>query len=277
MSQFLRKSYYLLSPKLRLLARRLVYLPNELFVRRDKYIPPKGRIFIGSGDFKKQGIHQVKLLKKYIGLEPRDSVLDIGCGIGRSAVPLLEYLEPTSTYEGFDVMEENINWCSKKISPDFPNFKFTYVPLKNDLYNSLEQKADDFVFPYENNSFEKAFLFSVFTHMQKGGVAQYLSEIARTLKTRGMCLATFFVYSNENEVAISDPEHEFSFAFEKEDYRIMDEKTHAANTAFHFDRLSKMVKDSGLEVLKLIDGYWKNMALKGSENSFQDILILRKV
>jgi len=87
--ELLRNFYYFLSPNKRLLARRLFYLPVDFWKsitgKRHKYEPPKGKIYIGSGDFLEQGIHHLDLLKKYIDLNPNDNVLDIGCGIGRTA------------------------------------------------------------------------------------------------------------------------------------------------------------------------------------------------
>ncbi len=46
----LRNLYYKLTPKQRLFARRLVYLPIDLFKKRSIMEPPKGKIFVGSGD-----------------------------------------------------------------------------------------------------------------------------------------------------------------------------------------------------------------------------------
>ncbi|MFC2521093.1 MAG: hypothetical protein ACFNUF_05155, partial [Tannerella sp.] len=51
-----RRIYYRLSPRGRLLLRRIYYLPADLFRRRDAMIPPRGMIFVGSGDFVRQGL-----------------------------------------------------------------------------------------------------------------------------------------------------------------------------------------------------------------------------
>ena len=50
----LRWFYYRIPPRGRLVLRRLYYLPGDLFAQRDAMIPPKGMIFIGSGDFVEQ-------------------------------------------------------------------------------------------------------------------------------------------------------------------------------------------------------------------------------
>ena len=39
------------------------------------------------------------------GLRPEHDVLDIGCGVGRTARFLCDHLSPEAHYEGFDIME----------------------------------------------------------------------------------------------------------------------------------------------------------------------------
>ena len=75
--------------------------------------PPKGKIFVGSGDFISQEKNTLELFKEYGNLLPEHTVLDIGSGIGRMAVPLTSYLNNTSQYEGFDIVAEGVNWCKK--------------------------------------------------------------------------------------------------------------------------------------------------------------------
>ncbi len=100
------------------------------------------------------------------GLKPTDSVLDVGCGAGRMAYGLVNYLAQSSRYEGFDTIPEFITWAQQEISTRYPNFQFQHVPIYNSLYNpSGHLKPTEFIFPYEDASFEFVFLTSVFTHM----------------------------------------------------------------------------------------------------------------
>ena len=86
---FFRNLYYSLSPDNRLLVRKLVYFPvdllNSIIKKNKDLIPKKGDIFIGSGDFVKQGKHQLDLLKQYANLQADGKILDVGSGIGRTA------------------------------------------------------------------------------------------------------------------------------------------------------------------------------------------------
>ena len=77
------------------------------------------------------------------------------------------------------------------------NFHFDFVPLHNSLYNSHLEKSTDFTFPYPDESFDKVYLFSVFTHMKIEDIQHYLSEISRVLKNEGQCLMTSFTYQEK--------------------------------------------------------------------------------
>ena len=272
----LRKLYYALSPNLRFKARKLFYLPFDLLDgiigKRPKYVPPKGDIFIGSGDFVQQGNHHLELLISHLNLKPNETVLDIGCGMGRTAFPLATYLSQDAKYEGFDIVKKGVDWCNSKIKAYFPNFNFTYIPLDNDLYLKSKNQASDFVFPYESRTFDKVILFSVFTHMQIAEIENYLNEIKRVLKPEGLCLATFFIYNRRTESKISK-QKQFNFPIQKEGYRLMDAKVKSANIAIEKAKLDQMISNSGLKKIKIIEGYWKD-GLEKEDNDFQDILIL---
>jgi SAM-dependent methyltransferase len=275
----LRSIYYYLSPKSRFLVRKLYYYPVDILDntlgRKNKYVPNKGDVFIGSGDFLAQGKHHLQLLKEYAGLKENHAVLDIGCGIGRAAVALTQYLSAEGKYEGFDVVEKGIMWCRKHISADFPNFNFRYIPLNNDLYHFTEDKAEDYVFPYEDNSFDTIFLFSVFTHMQPLEVQNYFNEIHRVLKPGGKCLGTFFLYDDQTEKEISKKENKINFPYERENYRLMNEKVPSANIAFKEIYIDKMIKVSGLKIENKIYGNWSKRTCEGLFD-FQDILVFKK-
>lgn len=274
-----RTIYYSLSPSLRLLIRRLYYFPidfwEQLTRQRSKYQPPRGMIYVGSGAFIEYGQTQLNFLKQYLDLQPHHSVLDVGSGIGRTAVALTTYLDKNARYEGFDVVKMGVDWCQQKITKDFPNFRFTYVPLKNDLYNTIETTADAFTFPYESNRFDRVFLFSVFTHMEQAAVQNYLYEIFRVLKTGGQCLATFFIYDAAIEAKMNDKMVEFNFPIRKEGYRLMHAKVKSANIAFDMMALKKMIEVTGLSIRHIERGYWSGL-FEQTTNDFQDIVVLEK-
>ena len=279
MRKALRKLYYKLPAEFRFLARKIYYLPIDLvdglLNKRHKYQPKRGDVFIGSGDFIAQGEHQLELLIKHIDIKSDDAVLDIGCGIGRTAVALTQYLNNEAIYEGFDVVEKGVKWCNNHIHKDFSNFNFKYVPLSNDLYNTSTEKADQFIFPYADSSFDKVFLFSVFTHMQVSEIGHYFNEIYRVLKKDGKCLTTIFFYDDDTEL-FARTNSDFSFSIAKDGYRLMDDKVKSANIALSESLLKNLVEKSNLTFEKLLHGYWKGISYKTDENSYQDLLVVSK-
>lgn len=272
-----RRLYYWLSPDMRRLARRLVYFPFDLWDtitgKRLPMVPPRGMIFTGSGDFVSSGKQLVDLCIIQTQLQPHHQVLDVGCGIGRLAVALTSYLNNQGTYSGFDVVNDGIQWCKQEITSRFPNFQFIHTPLRNDLYNlSTSQRAEQFVFPYANNSFDLVVLTSVFTHMQPAEVQHYLKEIKRVLKPGGKCLATFFVIDEETITQIEHRPDVMQFEYEYENYYLHDEKVKDANIAFKWNALQQMSSNADLSINTFNKGWWRGTERSNSFN-FQDVLI----
>ena len=150
-----------------------------------------GGLEIGEGHFAQ--------LREIAGLRSGDRVLDVGCGVGRTAIPLTSYLSPDGGYEGFDIWPEAIDWCRNEISSRFPHFRFSVVDLFNGAYNPQGAVSpSSFTFPYADDEFDLAILYSVFTHMLAGDLEHYLDELARVLKKGGRVVATFFLLNDHS-------------------------------------------------------------------------------
>lgn len=276
MNIVIRKIYYALPVSLRYSVRRIIYLPQDLFAKRGALEPPKGLIFTGSGDYLTIGKHFFGHLKKYCDFNEDSSVLDIGCGIGRMAIPFTHYLSPKGRYEGFDIVKIGIDWCTKNISSRFPNFTFKLIPLKNDLYRlDTNEKAAELQFPYEDNRFDLIFLTSVFTHMLPSDVENYISEIQRVLIKDKKCFATFFIIEEENETmpnSIGSKNFPHNFG----DYYLMNKNVKEANVAFKKSYIEALLKKNNLELTHFIKGNWSG--IQNTElNEHQDIVIFKKL
>lgn len=172
--------------------------------RRREMTPPRHICSVGNGDNKSIGLEFKRIFVEYGGLEPDDRVLDVGCGIGRIAAPLTDYLSPKGAYHGFDIVKSGVDWCRKNITTRYPNFQFTHSDVSNKNYNSRGTiRASEYKFPFENGSFDFIFLTSVFTHMFPADVENYMGEISRVLKVGGKCLITFFLLNDESRYCIS--------------------------------------------------------------------------
>ena len=165
---------------------------------RDPLLPPRERMFVGSGDFVAVGREFAGYLVDLAGLRPDDCLLDVGCGVGRLALPLTKYLGGRGRYAGFDVVADGIAWC-QTITRRFPRFGFRLVDVRNRYYNPQGRlDAATFTFPFPGGSFDVAVLASVFTHLTPPDAGRYVAEVARALKPGGRCLATFFLLNDES-------------------------------------------------------------------------------
>ncbi|HEY1378246.1 MAG TPA: class I SAM-dependent methyltransferase [Gemmataceae bacterium] len=160
--------------------------------------PPAELNFVGTDNFAWVGQHFFDIFVRDGGLKPHHRVLDVGCGVGRMALPLTAYLAPPGGYEGIDIVDAGIDWCRANITPRFPHFRFRQADVYNGTYHPAGRyDARDYRFPYPTGSFDFAFLTSVFSHMLPADLENYLAEVARVLKVGGRCVITFFLRTPE--------------------------------------------------------------------------------
>jgi SAM-dependent methyltransferase len=249
------------------------FVPDLLAGTNDESLsPPRALAFVGGGDFERTGQEYLRHFTELGGLEPQHDVLDVGCGIGRMAIPLLTYLESGGSYAGFDVGKEMIRWCQKRISTRREDFRFTWAPVYNRKYNPFGSiSGAEFRFPYPDDSFDFVFATSLFTHLMFPDAAHYLDEIARVLRPGGRCLLTFFVLTPEALAEVDAGRVSLDFRHPIEGGRTVDPREPEAATAFEVPAVEAMFGDAGLEIERPIRyGRWAN-ALEGLAG--QDIVL----
>ena len=120
-------------------------------------------------------------------------VLDIGCGQGRLAIGLLRSLADVR-YDGFDIHKTSIKWCKKYIQTTNENYRFIYMDVSNERYNSSGKAIEnDFRLPFANARYDLIYLYSVFSHMREADMRAYVGELGRLLKRNGKVFLTTYI------------------------------------------------------------------------------------
>ncbi|HJQ41339.1 MAG TPA: class I SAM-dependent methyltransferase [Thermoanaerobaculia bacterium] len=223
--------------------------------KSEKGLPPLRLRDVGGGDFKRIGEELAALLIRH-GLKPEHRVLDIGCGVGRVALPLTRHLT-TGTYDGFDIVKRWIRWCRRHITPAHPNFRFTHADVYNSHYNRRGVPASRYRFPFDDASFDFVFATSVFTHLDPAAARHYLREAQRVLAPGGTFLGTFFLLDGELEHPALD------FKIDRGDHRLLSESDPDWAIAFTPALLEE------LPSYTIEHGAWRN---RGGEQ-FQDVVV----
>ncbi len=222
-------------------------------------IPELQDIFIGDGDFQIIGDHFFNLFKNKGRLLPHHRALDMGCGQGRMAIPLLQYLHHQGSYEGFDIVAHGIEWCQQKISSHYPNFAFQHGDIYNKMYNpggKLDENT--FSFPYDNNEFNFIFLTSVFTHLRPIPIRNYLHEIRRVLQSDGRCLFTTFILDDVGKFNSDKDIAKFCFTHAVDDFWTCDPKTPESAIAYPHMFWVEELENSGLTIAEPVElGHWR--------------------
>lgn len=149
---------------------------------------------------------EVERLRCIARLDEQSSLLDIGCGQGRLAIGLAAALPTLRLYCGVDVSRPSVNWCNLNIAAFHPNFRFLHMDIQNERYNPNGLPFRPPVqLPLADQSFDVAFLYSVFTHMRSNDVASYLRDAGRVLRPGGRAFFTVYAEDDCEEEAENPP------------------------------------------------------------------------
>jgi SAM-dependent methyltransferase len=240
-------------------------------------IPLDLAILTGGGADTWDGISAAHLAAyaRYCPLRAGHDVLEVGCGVGRDAIPLTRVLGDTGSYVGVDVSGPSIAWCQEHITARHPNFGFAHLDIRSEFYNPQGSLAgNEIALPVASSSVDRIILQSVFTHMFEPDITHFLREFRRVLRRDGRVFASFFVLGHESmRLAAATPDV-LTFTHVRPDgCRVNDLGYPEAAVGYTPEALARMVRRGGFAFDQPVHlGSW--CGRRGVEDG-QDIVILK--
>lgn len=247
-------------------------------VLKNRFLPSPEleSIFVGDGSYQAVGAEFLGHFIRKGGLEKTDRILDIGCGIGRMAVPLTQYLDyEKGTYCGIDPVAGGIEWCNQKLSPIYSNFEFRHVDIAHNLYNPKGAiDGLELVLPYDGNQFDFIIMTSIVTHLPDEEVSAYLREVERLLAPGGRLFMTAFVVDKVAQENVSK-KRDARLGFQRYDNGpcwFVPELPPLAAVGFDDGFLDRAITGAGLNTVLKSFGHWRGI----SSDHYQDLFVAEK-
>lgn len=232
---------------------------------------PRGREAFIEG-----GTEVVPFYRDVLHMAPDACVLDIGSGIGRKTIPLLDYLDGDGRYIGVDIDRDMVEWCARHISTRNPRFSFVTASIHNSFYNpGGALPPEQYVFPFPDRAFDIAVLWSVFTHLYPATIEHYLSEIHRMLKPGGRMAASFFILDEFAKAEIHAGRSFYPVTHEFDGYWTSNPTMPEDLIAVEHDWLVEALATAGFTVDEVRLGSWSNHPVDPvyAGHSFQDTVV----
>lgn len=193
-------------------ASRVFDLLPALMFRELRSIPPnylRIRVGVGNDVFSNQikyltagkNFWFYMLANGYVTLD--STIVDIGCGCGRFAHHLRDYVcsgeRFSGRYHGIDIDHEMLDWCRRHF--DAERFTFTQSTHRSSVYRNDRAGDASFELPFQSASANLVFSTSLYTHLLPDELENYTREAFRVLKPGGVM--AMYVFS------VDHPPHSF--------------------------------------------------------------------
>jgi SAM-dependent methyltransferase len=250
----------------------LDWLADAYVANRFMPVPENEPCCVGDGDFKAIGAEFLRHFVRHGALRPDERVLDIGCGIGRMALPLTQYLTGGS-YDGVDVASEAIAWCRREITPRYERFRFHHLDRFHPIYHPAGAVDAELRLPFGDGAFDFVFLTSVVTHLLAAELDAYAREIRRVLAAGGRAFVTAFLINGPAREGMRRAEARLVFRFGEGGRLFFADGEHpTAAVAYDEDFFLERFRAAGLRRSRpAAYGSWSGR--QGASANFQDITL----
>lgn len=173
-------------------------------------------------------------------------VLELGAGLGRNALALRR-CAPYAAYDGIDVDEAMVRWCTDHLGDD--RSRFHHADVRSAVYNPSGGPAAAYRFPLADGSVSTVLALSVFSHLLWDDTAHYVAELERVSDTAATAVLTFFLI---DDIA---PRlgGRWSFAHEVGPCRVQSLRYPEAAVAYREDDVAGLLARHGFEIADVLD------------------------
>lgn len=174
------------------------------------------------------------------------SIVDIGCGSGKTAVTLRDFdymgARFTGKYYGYDVDAEMVRWCRE----NFPGDRFTFDHV--DAHSSVYNPRDGATAPVRldacaDHSIDLVLSHSLFSHLLEPDIRLYVRESARVLRPGGVMMMTFFCLDDLRDLGLLG--ERWTFAHRRGPSHIENPKFPEAAVAYEKEWMLSTCREAG--------------------------------
>lgn len=166
--------------------------------RRDPLVPPRSLRGDPPGGFVAAGGDVLNLLIGLGKLSPDERVVELGCGYGKAARALADYLGPGASYDGVDPNAAAVAWCSQAYA--------------NRIDFHFHASAFDAPVPLPDASHEVVLIDGLLPRLEPAVAERVLAEAHRLLVPDGRLFALCFLLDDSARAAIAAGEAAVDFA-----------------------------------------------------------------
>lgn len=237
--------------------------------------------WVGGADPQEVGDSCAAVLLRHIPIGPTSNVLDYGAGIGRVALSVLRQRPDVKGLTGIDIVPKMVRFCDEAIGSRFPNTRFELLADHNEHYERFKDKtrpkSREEITREHGETFDAAYAFSVFTHVDTGDFVPLLKFVSSLLKPGGRFLFTAFALTPFARMTLklgwTFPVFEKTHFEDDGSVFIGNPEDRLAFIAFDISRLEAMILEAGLITCAIEYGNWRGGSVG---QSYQDVFVCRK-
>lgn len=219
-----------------------------------------------------------KEMSEFFQIKSHHKILDIGCAYGRLAIPFIHNLT-SGSYLGIDIQPETIDW-NNEVFKEHKNFNFKYINLFSNYFNPNGEVVENerLYSLLDGEKFDLIIFHSIFTHLLKPAVLQFLDLISDNLNDCNYSgsWVTIYLFSEKDRLSgiLENASIKFVDNGEVIITRLPDQPEEAV--AIQIEWFNNELKKRNLHIASAKYGSW----IKSPENNGlpqgQDIVFIKK-